>query len=438
MEHKILKLSELSKISLDLENPRHATFKTEAEVIAHLCDKEKGQGKIIALAKDIAENGLSPFEQIAVIEKKDGSFICVEGNRRICALKLLSDPKLSPKSCQDDFDEISKQFYAWKKTKQIYVAKFEETNEDRKKIELWLNRTHAGPDNGRGRLQWNSEQKARHNENHQGKFALAVLDYAEEQRFILKSKRVGRISTVKNWLSYSIMLDTLGLKARDAGSLKNLSGANLIAFKQFIADVSAKNINSWTNKDKAEDYAKKLINNKNVSNEGLTSAGGAVIKSPPKSPPSPKPTEPKKPKVVPVNIELEKALEQLDNYKLKNIYYSLCEIELLKHTPLLYVVAWVFIETLTAECGRNNSEDGRGGSKFPEYLNKKMHDLSFGTNSERRDIGQAVKFISERGNTTKHDKRVAGFNDLELVGNFQTIEPLLLVLAKEAIKNKAN
>ncbi len=210
MEYKTL---ELSKISLDLENPRHEPFDTEAEVIAHLCDKEKGQGKIIALAKNIAENGLNPFERIAVIEKKDGSFICVEGNRRICALKLLNNPKLSPKSCQDDFDEISKEFDAWKEIKQLYVAKFEETDEDHKKIEIWLNRTHAGPDQGRGRLQWNSEQKARHNENHQGKFALAVLDYAEEQGFILKSDRAGRISTVRNHgLAIRILLDSAWIR----------------------------------------------------------------------------------------------------------------------------------------------------------------------------------------------------------------------------------
>ena len=427
MEHKTLELSELPKISLDLENPRHAPFKTEAEVIAHLCDKEKGQGKIIALAKDIAENGLSPFEQIAVIEKKDGSFICVEGNRRICALKLLSDPKLSPKSCQDDFDEISKQFYAWKKTKQIYVAKFEKTNEDRKKIELWLNRTHAGPDHGRGRLQWNSEQKARHNENHQGKFALAVLDYAEEQGFILKSKRVGRISTVKNWLSYSIMLDTLGLKARDAGSLKNLSGANLIAFKQFIADVSAKNINSWTNKDKAEDYAKKLINNKNVSNESLTSAGGAVIKSPPKPPPSPKPTEPQKSEFIPLNTELVVALKEIPSYKLESIYFSLCKISLKEHTPLLYVGAWMFIETLTALCERNDTTD------FYSYLSaQKMTSLSLGAKNETKAIREAVKRISEAGNTTKHNKTSAAFNGEQLVNDFRVMKSLLVALAKEA------
>ncbi|MCA8835290.1 MAG: hypothetical protein K8953_09420 [Proteobacteria bacterium] len=427
MEYKTL---ELSKISLDLENPRHEPFDTEAEVIAHLCDKEKGQGKIIALAKNIAENGLNPFERIAVIEKKDGSFICVEGNRRICALKLLNNPKLSPKSCQDDFDEISKEFDAWKEIKQLYVAKFEETDEDHKKIEIWLNRTHAGPDQGRGRLQWNSEQKARHNENHQGKFALAVLDYAEEQGFILKSERAGRISTVRNWLSYSIMLDTLGLKARDDASLKNLSGAKLIAFKKFIADVFAKNINSWTNKDEAEDYAKKLINNndvtdKNISNESLTSTVSPIIKTSTKS------TKFKKRTKIKSNSELEKALKELDIYKLQKIYYSLCKIDFKEHAPLLYVGSWSFLETLTALFSE------RGKRKFSDYLNlKEIISLSIVKSNDASAVFQAVERICNVGNTTKHNKTAAGFDGEQLANDFEEMNPLLVYLVKKAIKEK--
>ncbi len=380
--------------------------------------------------KDIAENGLSPLERTAVIEKKDGSFICVEGNRRICALKLLNNPKLSPKSYQDDFDEISKKFDKWKEIKQLDVVKFEETDEDLKKIELWLNRTHAGPDHGRGRLPWNSEQKARHNQKHQGKFALAVLDYAEEQGFISKSKRVGRISTVRNWLSYSIMLDTFGLKARDDASLKNLSGANLIAFKQFIADVSAKKIISWTNKDKAEDYAKELINNKDVtdkdvSNESLTSTVNPTIKT------STTHTKFKKRTKIKSNPELEKALEELDIYKLQKIYYSLCKIDLQEHAPLLYVGAWSFLETLT------NLFRERGNKKFSDYLDlKKITSLSIVKGNDALAIFQAVDRISKVGNTTKHNKTAAGFDGEQLANDFEEMNPLLVYLVKKAIKEK--
>ena len=444
MEYKTL---ELSKISLDLENPRHETLDTEAEAIAHLFEEEK----TFPLAKDIAENGLSPFERFAVVKKDDGSFFCAEGNRRICALKLLNNPELAPTKWKNRFEKISKEFDAWKEIKQLNVVEFENTDEDRKIIKHWLDRIHAGENNGIGRVPWNAVQQARNSDDKNRKFALAVLEHGIKLGFVISSDWKKRISAVQNWLAYPLMREVLGLNTENYNPLiTDLSDADFrIVFKKFMEDVDTKKINTRIKEDgengrSGTDVVKEYVTNlgnlkgftdKRVTKRSLTSTVSPIIK---KFPKPKKPTEPKKPKVVPVNIELEKALEQLDNYKLKNIYYSLCEIELLKHTPLLYVVAWVFIETLTAECGRNNSEDGRGGSAFPNYLNKKMHDLSFGTSSGRKDIGQAVKFISERGNTTKHDKRVAGFNDLELVGNFQTIEPLLLVLAKEAIKNKAN
>ena len=425
MEYKTL---ELSKISLDLENPRHETLDTEAEAIAHLFEEEK----TFPLAKDIAENGLSPFERFAVVKKDDGSFFCAEGNRRICALKLLNNPELAPTKWKNRFEKISKEFDAWKEIKILNVVEFE----NREEAGLWLERIHAGENNGIGRVKWSPEQQARNNSNHKNKFAVMVLDHAEKFGYISNAKRNRRSSTVTNWLEYSLMCEALGLDANNTDFLTtDLSDADFrIVFGKFMEDVAEKEITTRVKKDEIKDYIKELsklkgFTNQRVDKRNLASAGSLKIK---KSPKPKKPTEPKKPKVVPVNIELEKALEQLDNYKLKNIYYSLCEIELLKHTPLLYVVAWVFIETLTAECGRNNSEDGRGGSAFPNYLNKKMHDLSFGTSSGRKTIGQAVKFISERGNTTKHDKRVAGFNDLELVSNFQIIEPLLLALAKDA------
>lgn len=78
----------LSKIVLDNLNPRFPPVNTEAEAIVQLVDNEK----IHVLAKDIAENGISPIESFALLEQDDGNYLTLEGNRRICALKLLIKP----------------------------------------------------------------------------------------------------------------------------------------------------------------------------------------------------------------------------------------------------------------------------------------------------------------------------------------------------------
>lgn len=85
----------LARLHLDPENPRHVPIQDEDKIIGQLMRTEKVQ----ALAKSIVDNGgISPLDAIGVVEMADnpGHFIVAEGNRRTCALKVLSDPKKAP------------------------------------------------------------------------------------------------------------------------------------------------------------------------------------------------------------------------------------------------------------------------------------------------------------------------------------------------------
>ena len=81
----------LSQIYLDLENPRHEPQTTESDAIQLLIQGED----VRALAKHIVEVGTtSPLDMMALVPhpKVKGRFVTAEGNRRLCALKLLADP----------------------------------------------------------------------------------------------------------------------------------------------------------------------------------------------------------------------------------------------------------------------------------------------------------------------------------------------------------
>ena len=85
----------LSRIYLDPENPRHDPIGNEREIIAHLLKFED----IRQLAKSIAQLGsTSPIELLAVAPHPSAKnrFNTAEGNRRLCALKLLLDPDKAP------------------------------------------------------------------------------------------------------------------------------------------------------------------------------------------------------------------------------------------------------------------------------------------------------------------------------------------------------
>ena len=81
------------RVFLDFDNPRHDPMESQEEVIRYLCEDE--------LAKDLVIHGLSPLELFALIPRNEGkknAYTVAEGNRRLCALKLLNDPNLAPAS----------------------------------------------------------------------------------------------------------------------------------------------------------------------------------------------------------------------------------------------------------------------------------------------------------------------------------------------------
>ena len=81
---------DLGRIYLDNNNPRHDPINNEAEIISHLIANEG----VKPLARHIAKAGrTSPLERIAVVAhpKVKGAYVAAEGNRRVCAIKLLAD-----------------------------------------------------------------------------------------------------------------------------------------------------------------------------------------------------------------------------------------------------------------------------------------------------------------------------------------------------------
>ncbi len=80
-------------IALDRDNPRIHVEQSdkESDIIKKLIMYEDVQD----LAAKIAKTGLLAGERIIVVQEK-GQWVVLEGNRRICACKLLLSPQLVP------------------------------------------------------------------------------------------------------------------------------------------------------------------------------------------------------------------------------------------------------------------------------------------------------------------------------------------------------
>ena len=87
---------------LDPKNPRHIPIENQKEIISYLIENEK----VKELAKDIAEKGMTnPLDLVGIITENNKKLV-IEGNRRVCALKLLDKPSLAPKKYQKYFTTL--------------------------------------------------------------------------------------------------------------------------------------------------------------------------------------------------------------------------------------------------------------------------------------------------------------------------------------------
>lgn len=171
----------LSKLTVNIENPRFEMVGNQREAIITMLEDQ--QDKLVKLAEDIIDNGMNPAELVILVphEKLDKQFNVLEGNRRITALKLLSNPELIPekhKSLLNKFKKLSESFVK-NPLEEINCAVFE----DEKEAQRWIKLKHTGENDGVGTVTWNAQQKARFEERVEGKssFALQILEFLGKQ-----------------------------------------------------------------------------------------------------------------------------------------------------------------------------------------------------------------------------------------------------------------
>lgn len=379
------------------------------------------------MARDIAKHGVNPLERCALVPvgkgkgAKSGYFVA-EGNRRLCALKLLDDPDLAPAALRKAFEKLAEKRVP---VTHLQAALFP-TVPDAK---LWLDRLHNGAQGGIGRREWNADQKARSSGSGKNKTALALLDYAEAEKMITAADRKGKLTTVQRFVGNDVFREVLGLDQSDpeeVGRTRPKEEFDII-LKRFIRDlVAGKDVNSRMNKDPIIKYARPLntlpgVTQARVEPEGLATDSDPKAKKPKKA----KPKKPEKVRHVQFEDEIFTALKSLGNGKLESLYHSVCTVDLGPHTPLVAVGMWSFFEVLTACGGRNQ------GTSFDSYLSKAKL-AALGVPGDMVTLRAAMERVREYGNTTKHHPVSATFNGDQLNNDVVAMKALILKCIADA------
>lgn len=141
-----------SALLLDTENPRHESVASQRDAILALIE-DQGQ-KLVKLASDIAEYGMSPIDRLLVMKHKR-SYVVVEGNRRIGVIKLLENPELATETAIER--DIARIATAGTAPTEVDCA----IAPTREAARHWLELRHAGEAEGAGVVRWGSLQTNR-------------------------------------------------------------------------------------------------------------------------------------------------------------------------------------------------------------------------------------------------------------------------------------
>ncbi len=177
--------------------------------------------EILNLAKNIAEQGLSPIEGVLVLPNPEapGDYIVWEGNRRITALKLIDDPN----RCTDPI--LRRKFTEIRGKAKISVPDEIECTiaPSQEEADRLIELRHQGPQDGVGTLQWDGQQKTRHLERlgKKGRYSFShqVVDaFADKLDQDLREKVANSnfsISTLDRLLRNPDIRDFLGISSED-------------------------------------------------------------------------------------------------------------------------------------------------------------------------------------------------------------------------------
>ena len=245
----------IEDLTLDLANPRLGGVATQNEALRGLIGLSVSYFK--TLMTSIRDNGLDPGDAFYVLrdEEDEGSYIAIDGNRRLAALKVLLEPVILtgldlPEGQLKSIAKVAAGFDP---------SAFEAVNcvlfEDRASGDAWIERRHGRDLGGEGRVTWSPLEIERFQKD---RSTLDVIDFVERalqgRREDWPAMRMAvekNSSTLRRFLSSKIGRRWLGYSVRD----DDQTGGRLPAFarpeavvlqvlESIFADIAAGEITS--------------------------------------------------------------------------------------------------------------------------------------------------------------------------------------------------
>lgn len=377
----------IEDLVLDNDNPRITHAEGQQQTLQKVVKDQKT--KLVRLAESIVEHGLSPIERFMVMEvsPRPKRYIALEGNRRVAALRLLTNPAVMtgldmPNGMQRSMERLAKVFDR-SMVEPIDAYEVGSREEGRHWIEL----RHNGEDQGRGVVGWKPIVAARFRKKEPAIQAFDMViehsGFAEDDAEAIRSGF--SLTTLRRFMESKDVRAELGLSVKDGQLCTVLPGNELIKpLRKIVLDIAEKRVDSRRfnkvgkmveyvrgfGKGDKPDLRKKLARSRPV--EGIQKSEFAAAKRATSRKRRSTSTDRKQvvPKSCPVNVT--------DN-RIGAIYYELQTLNLDKAPNSIAVLLRVFLELSVDHFLETNGVSLRyrppGGREVWKKLDKKLAEV---------------------------------------------------------------
>lgn len=385
----------ISNLLLDAENPRLGSVTDQAAALERLVVIRPDH--LRNLAKDIAEMGLHPGIDFLVYPNGDGKFVVLDGNRRLAAIKLLTQPESAPSAWTpiDTEETVDAESLGT-----MRCTIFESREEGRP----WVERMHTGQMGGIGVVQWppiaQHHFSPRNDQRGRGAAALAWLSSRTEtsaaEIHAAIEKVENEITTFGRFVQTTAVRPILGyrfngseLEPSDGVSEDVLYGRLIAAVKDLA---SGKDVNDLRDQEQRIAYAhslagstpdqipeskpdvgqapkepKRPVNEKpRADTEPVKNGGQGDTGKPPKTP------KPKKPIIPTQKFVLELPLPEVFKPRIIRISEELCRLNVHETPNAVAVLLRLLIEMTTEQCRRLESlpKNGELNDHIQKVINR--------------------------------------------------------------------
>lgn len=154
----------LDELQLDLKNPRFDGLANQREALQKIAQSQGS--KLVNLAEDIVENGMSPAHRMLVVKatgKGASTYVVMDGNRRLAALRILANPAVLD-GLSGVGDLTAQKLRKLAKDFSLDAVQPLDAFVCRNEAEArhWIEATHTGENDGRGVVSWDGIATARY------------------------------------------------------------------------------------------------------------------------------------------------------------------------------------------------------------------------------------------------------------------------------------